>query len=78
MDGWMDGVACGVLRIASVIAAGQGSERKVPKFQPVNGKGHPALNIVVAGGEAGKFSLFFSGWTGGPMGSFPTSERIEL
>lgn len=63
-------------KIAAEIAAG--SERKIPKFTPVNGKGHHSLNIVVAGGEAGKFSLFFSGWMGTAMGSFPTSERIEV
>lgn len=61
---------------AASIAAG--TEQKMPKFTPVNGKGHHSLSIVVAGGEAGKFSLFFSGWTAGPMGSFPTSERIDV
>lgn len=65
-------------RFASALEDGSAANLTVPKFQPINGKGHESLNIVVAGGEAGKFSLFFSGWTAGPMGSFPVSEKIEV
>ena len=47
-------------------------ERRIPKFRsPEN------IHIVVAGGEAGKFSAVFGGWVSGPMGSIPVSRRIE-
>jgi hypothetical protein len=35
------------------------------------------INIIVAGGEAGKFSAVFSGWVSGPMGSSSVSRLIE-
>jgi hypothetical protein len=35
------------------------------------------INIIVAGGEAGKFSAVFGGWVSGPMGSSSVSRRIE-
>jgi hypothetical protein len=35
------------------------------------------INIIVAGGEAGKFSAVFAGWVSGPMGSSSVSRRIE-
>ncbi len=57
------------------IEAGKG--RPMPKFREVNEAGDFGLSIVLAGGDAGKFSYFFSGWAGGAMGSIPTSERIE-
>jgi hypothetical protein len=42
-----------------------------PKFRdPRN------LHIVVAGGEAGKFSAVLAGWASGPGGSMPVSRRI--
>jgi hypothetical protein len=42
-----------------------------PKFRdPKN------LHIVVAGGDAGKFSAVFAGWASGPGGSMPVSRRI--
>jgi hypothetical protein len=47
-------------------------EQKVAKFRkPEN------INIIVAGGEAGKFSAIFAGWVSGPMGSMSVSRRIE-
>jgi len=46
--------------------------QKVPKFRrPEN------INIIVAGGDAGKFSAVFAGWVSGPMGSSSVSRRIE-
>lgn len=46
--------------------------QKIPKFRkPEN------INIIVAGGEAGKFSAIFAGWVSGPMGSSSVSRRIE-
>jgi hypothetical protein len=35
------------------------------------------INMIVAGGEAGKFSAVFAGWVSGPMGSSSVSRRIE-
>jgi thiol-disulfide isomerase/thioredoxin len=47
-------------------------DQRVPKFRkPEN------INIVVAGGEAGKFSSAFGGWFSGPMGSVSVSRKIE-
>jgi hypothetical protein len=46
--------------------------QKIPKFRkPEN------INIIVAGGEAGKFSAVFAGWVSGPVGSMSVSRRIE-
>jgi hypothetical protein len=45
---------------------------KIPKFRRPE-----FINIIVAGGEAGKFSAIFSGWLTGPMGSVSVSRRIE-
>ncbi len=46
--------------------------QQVPKFRsPEN------INIIVAGGEGGKFSAIFAGWVSGPMGSSSVSRRIE-
>jgi hypothetical protein len=45
---------------------------KIAKFrQPED------INIIVAGGNAGKFSAVFAGWVSGPMGSSSVSRRIE-
>ncbi len=47
-------------------------EQRIPKFRrPEN------INIMVAGGEAGKFSAVFAGWVSGPMGSSSVSRKIE-
>lgn len=35
------------------------------------------IDVVVAGGEAGKFSGIFHGWTTGARGSVPVSRKIE-
>jgi hypothetical protein len=52
--------------------------RSLPKMKRINETGHFGLSIVVAGGEAGKFSYYFSGWSGGRMGSIPMSEVVQL
>jgi len=47
-------------------------DQRIPKFRkPEN------INIIVAGGEAGKFSSVFGGWFSGPMGSMSVSRKIE-
>jgi thiol-disulfide isomerase/thioredoxin len=46
--------------------------QKIPKFRRPE-----YINIIVAGGEAGKFSAIFAGWLSGPMGSSSVSRRIE-
>jgi hypothetical protein len=47
-------------------------EQRIPKFRkPEN------INMIVAGGEAGKFSAIFAGWVSGPIGSVSVSRRIE-
>jgi hypothetical protein len=46
-------------------------EQPVPKF------GNPSsLHVVVAGGDAGKFSAVIAGWASGPMGSMPVSRKV--
>jgi hypothetical protein len=45
---------------------------RVPKFRKPE-----YINMIVAGGEAGKFSAVFAGWVSGPMGSSSVSRRIE-
>ena len=47
--------------------------RKVPKFA-----GTEYIHIVVAGGEAGKFSSAFHGWATGAVGSQSVSRKIDL
>lgn len=44
----------------------------VPKF-----RGPDNIHLVVAGGDAGKFSAVFGGWVSGPGGSIPVSRVIE-
>ena len=46
--------------------------QKIPKFRRPE-----YINIIVAGGDAGKFSAVFAGWVSGPMGSSSVSRRIE-
>jgi hypothetical protein len=43
-----------------------------PKF-----RAEEDILIVVAGGDAGKFSAAFHGWASGPLGSSPVSRKIE-
>lgn len=45
----------------------------VPKFA-----GPEFIHIVVAGGEAGKFSSAFHGWSTGAVGSLSVSRKIDL
>ena len=47
-------------------------DQRIPKFRKDEN-----INIVVAGGEAGKFSAVFGGWVSGPMGSNIVSRKIE-
>ena len=47
-------------------------DQKIPKFRLAEN-----INIIVAGGEGGKFSAVFAGWVSGPMGSSSVSRRIE-
>jgi peroxiredoxin len=56
-------------------AAGMPAEkldRMVPKFASED-----FIHIVVAGGDAGKFSGMFHGWASGEIGSMPVSRKIE-
>jgi len=45
---------------------------RIPKFRSPDN-----IHIVVAGGEAGKFSAIFGGWVAGLQGSVPVSRVIE-
>ena len=47
-------------------------DQLVPKFRSTDN-----IHIVIAGGEAGKFSAVFAGWASGPIGSIPVSRKIE-
>src|SRR5215475_12679680 len=47
-------------------------DQRIPKFRSAAN-----INIIVAGGEGGKFSAVFAGWVSGPMGSSSVSRRIE-
>jgi hypothetical protein len=47
-------------------------DQRIPKFRRAEN-----INMIVAGGEAGKFSAVFAGWVSGPMGSSSVSRRIE-
>jgi hypothetical protein len=47
-------------------------DRMVPKFASED-----FIHIVVAGGDAGKFSGMFHGWASGEIGSMPVSRKIE-
>lgn len=47
-------------------------DKPLPKFRDPK-----AINIVVAGGEAGKWSAVFGGWVGGQAGSISVSRKIE-
>ena len=67
-----DDVGGGIPRDRLLAMPPERQERRAPKFAA---KEH--LHIVVAGSEAGKFSAVFHGWTGGAMGSVPTSRKIE-
>jgi len=44
-----------------------------PKFA-----GKEYIHIVVAGGDAGKFSSAFHGWATGEVGSISVSRKIDL
>ena len=57
-------------------AAGMSEEaldRMMPKFRTEDD-----IHIVVAGGEAGKFSAAFHGWVTGSIGSIPVSRKIDI
>ena len=46
-------------------------DRMLPKFQ-----NEDMINIVVAGGDAGKFSAILAGWQSGPKGSQTVTRKI--
>lgn len=46
--------------------------RKIPKFASTEN-----IHLVVAGGDAGKFSAAYHGWLTGPMGSVVVSAKID-
>jgi hypothetical protein len=48
-------------------------EKMMPKF-----RSEEDIHIVVAGGEAGKFSAAFHGWVTGSIGSIPVSRKIDI
>lgn len=62
--------------IASFGITGKASEtqlnQRIEKFRKAEN-----INIIVAGGEAGKFSAVFGSWFSGPMGSVSVSRKIE-
>ena len=47
-------------------------DQLVPKFSSTDN-----IHVVIAGGDAGKFSAVFAGWASGPIGSIPVSRKIE-
>ena len=47
-------------------------KQPIPKFASSD-----RIHIVLAGSEAGMFTAAFHGWASGPMGSIPTSRKIE-
>ncbi|MGI8925470.1 MAG: TlpA family protein disulfide reductase [Tepidiformaceae bacterium] len=49
-----------------------GMDTMLPKFRVKEN-----IALVVAGGEAGKFGVFFQGWVSGPVGSTMTTVRID-
>ena len=51
--------------------AGDDLDQLLPKFRDPE-----MINIVVAGGEAGKFSAILSGWQSGPRGSQSVTRKI--
>jgi hypothetical protein len=52
--------------------AGDDLDRRIPKFRAPE-----YIHLVVAGSEAGKFSMIYDGWASAPVGSAPVSVRIE-
>lgn len=62
--------------LKAATAAGMSEEalnKMMPKFRT-----EEDINIVVAGGEAGKFSAAFHGWVTGNIGSIPVSRKIDI
>ena len=47
-------------------------DRRIPKFASTDN-----IHLVVAGGDAGKFSAAYHGWLTGPMGSVVVSAKID-
>ena len=47
-------------------------DRRLPKFSSKE-----KIHIIVAGGNAGKFSVYFNSWASGETGSIPVSKKIE-
>ncbi len=62
--------------LKAATAAGMSEEalnKMMPKFRT-----EEDIHIVVAGGEAGKFSAAFHGWVTGNIGSIPVSRKIDI
>ena len=47
-------------------------EQRIPKFRRAEN-----INMIVAGGDAGKFSAVFAGWVSGRWDRSSVSRRIE-
>ncbi len=58
--------------MSAEMVAKVGPDTLVPKFR--NAKD---ITLVVAGGEAGKWGAYLTGWVSGPMGSIMTTVKIE-
>ncbi len=68
-----DRSGAGILPAAAAGMAPEMLDRPAPKFA-----GKEYIHIVVAGGEAGKFSSAFHGWATGEVGSISVSRKIDL
>ncbi len=53
--------------------SGEQLNQRMPKFKSLDN-----IHIVVAGGDAGKFSAILGGWVSGAGGSVPVSRQIEV
>lgn len=72
MPNEQSGVGLDPARLGFATPTAEQIEQPIAKFRkPEN------INIIVAGGEAGKFSAVFGGWVSGPVGSIIVSRKIE-
>lgn len=63
----------GIKPSAAAAMSEEALDRMMPKFRTEDD-----IHIVVAGGEAGKFSAAFHGWVTGSIGSIPVSRKIDI
>jgi thiol-disulfide isomerase/thioredoxin len=63
----------GIKAAAAASMSEEDLDKMMPKF-----KSDDDIHIVVAGGEAGKFSAVFHGWVTGSVGSIPVSRKIDI